>query len=176
MINQKNPRNVLMGARNRAAGRNFEEIIEAACQFYSDKGIAYILKTPEPMQPTKDLGNGKFIAHFAKKAQPDFKGTLAGGKTVAFEAKHTSTDRMLQSVVSDEQTKAFNLYTKMGAECFVLVSFDFRLFFKIPWAVWCKMKDLYGRKYITPEDIQQYRITYRNGVLDFLRKEEPQNG
>lgn len=169
MQQTKNPRNVAQGARNRAAGRLFEEIIEEACLSYSVYGQAEIEKTPEPMQPTKDLGGGKFIAHYAKKAQPDFKGTLAGGRAVAFEAKHTETGKMQQSVVNEEQTKALNKHMSMGAECFVLVSFDFRLFYKIPWEVWRTMKGRYGRKYITPEDVHPYRIVYKNGLLDFLR-------
>lgn len=170
----KNPRNVLQGARNRAAGLHFEAMIEAACEYYRQNDVAEIEKTPEPMQPTKDLGGGKFVAHYAKKAQPDFKGTLAGGRSVAFEAKHTEKDRMLQSVVNEEQEKRLNRHEKMGAVCFVLVSFDFRLFFRVPWKVWRTMKESYGRKYITPEDVMPYRLKYINGVLDFLREEQGQ--
>lgn len=168
----KNPRNVLQGARNRAAGLQFEALIEAACEHYRLHDLAEIEKTPEPMQPVKDLGGGKFVAHYAKKAQPDFKGTLAGGRAVAFEAKHTETGRMMQSAVNDEQEKRLDRHEQMGALCFVLVSFDFRLFYRVPWDVWRSMKQRYGHKYITPEEAAPYRLRYINGVLDFLREEQ----
>ena len=172
MAPAKNPRNVLQGARNRINGHLFEDIIEAACEYYRLKDLAEIEKTPEPMQPIKDLGQGRVIAHYAKKAQPDFKGTLAGGRAVAFEAKYTETDRMLQSAVNDEQENRLNRHEKMGAACFVLVSFDFRLFYRVPWDVWKGMRQHFGHKYMTPEDAAPYRVRYINGVLDFLKQEE----
>ncbi|AFB75762.1 hypothetical protein 2016_scaffold57_00123 [Bacteriophage sp.] len=49
-----------------------------------------------------------------------------------------------------------------------MVSFGFEQYFKIPWAVFRDMKDNYGRKYITPEDVQEYKIRYVGGVLQFL--------
>lgn len=30
------------------------------------------------------------------------------------------------------------------------------------------MKERYGRKYITPEDVQEYRVRYIGGTLHFL--------
>ena len=164
----KNPQNVLRGARNRASGNRFEELIEAACEYYDTEELAYIKKTPEPMRPIRQMSGGHFEAYYAKKAQPDFKGVLVGGRAVAFEAKHTETDRMQQSVVNEEQCKSLNRHMSMGAECFIMVSFDFRLFYKIPWSVWQAMKAIYGRKYITSEDVGSYRVAYRSGVLDFL--------
>lgn len=169
---QKNARNVLQGARNRASGQYFEEIIEATCRNYRLKGLAEIDKTPEPFKVERHAGQGKFIGHYVKQAQPDFKGTRLGGCSVVFEAKHTEKGRIEQSVVSDEQTGALNRHEKMGAECFVLVSFDFSLFYRLPWDIWKDMRQHFGHKYITPEEADQYRICYTNGVLDFLRQEE----
>ena len=80
--------------KNRAQGAFFEQMINGACDFYRSRQIADIEKTPEPMRPIKDLGGGKFIAHYTKAAQADFKGFLFGGQTVMFEAKHTDTGRM----------------------------------------------------------------------------------
>ncbi len=172
MTAQKNPRNVIQGARNRAAGGQFESMIGAACEFYRGRGVAEIEKTPEPMQPTRDMGNGKFIAHYTKRAQPDFKGTLSGGQAVVFDAKHTESDNIKQAAVTDEQVRALNRHFTMGAECFILISFGFRLFYRVPWAVWRDMKTHYARKYIRPEDVTGYRVSYDNGILHFLRKEQ----
>lgn len=159
---------VVSGRRNKAAGDFWENMIETACQHYRLKGMAEITKTPEPMRPIKPLGKGKFIAHYVKMAQPDYKGTLAGGRAIVFEAKHTDSDRLLRSVISSEQEKQLNRHAALGAECFVMVSFGFREYFKIPWGVFRDMKQHYGRKYITPEDVQQYKIRYIGGVLQFI--------
>ena len=52
--------------------------------------------------------------------------------------------------------------------CFVMVSFRFEHYFKIPWEVFRNMKAHYGRKYITPEDVKEYEVRYIGGVLRFL--------
>lgn len=159
---------VMTGKRSKAAGEYWESMIEASCQHYRAEGQAEIIKTPEPMRPVKSLGQGKFIAHYEKMAQPDYKGTLKGGKAVVFEAKHTDSDRLQQSVISSEQEKQLDRHYDMGAECFVMVSFGFQRFFKVPWEVFREMKRNFGRKYITPEDIPQYEVRYIGGVLHFL--------
>ena len=43
----------LIGSRSRASGEYFEGMISAACQFYEEKGISVIEKTPEPMRVLK---------------------------------------------------------------------------------------------------------------------------
>ena len=158
------------GLQSKRAGEHFENLISASLNWYKDKGVAFIEKTPEPMRPIKSLGQGKFIAHYEKMAQPDYKGTLAGGKAVVFEAKHTDSDRLQQNVISSEQEKQLDRHMKLGAECFVMVSFGFEQYFKIPWAVFREMKQHYGRKYITPEDVQEYKVRYIGGVLQFLKE------
>lgn len=159
---------VMCGKRSKVAGEFWENMIEAACQHYRLTGQAEITKTPEPMRPIKPLGQGKFVAHYVKMAQPDYKGTLAGGRAVVFEAKHTDGDRLQQSVISSEQEKQLDRHAKLGAECFVMVSFGFEQYFKIPWEVFRDMKANFGRKYIKPEDVQQYKVKYIGGVLQFL--------
>lgn len=159
----------ITGKRSKAAGEHFEQLLEASCQHYRLEKIAEIEKTPEPM---KQLGakdrQGKFTACYVKKAQPDYKGTLKGGRSVVFEAKHTDADRLQQSAVTDDQAKRLNWHYALGAECFVMVSFGFMEFFKVPWEVFRDMKDRYGRKYITSEDVQEYKVRYIGGVLHFL--------
>jgi recombination protein U len=165
-------RNIIRGKKNRASGEYFEQIINAACAHYEKEGKAVIIKTPEPMRPLRSIGNGRFEACFAKKAQPDFKGVLAGGQAIVFEAKHTDTGKLARSVVSDEQIRALDRHRRMGASCFVIVSFGFTDCFKIPWEVFVRMKELYGREYITPDDVEEYRIPCAGGVLEFLGKQQ----
>lgn len=161
-------RAVANGRRSKAAGEFWESMIEATCRWYSDRGIAEIAKTPEPMHPIRRLRDGQFVAIFTKMAQPDYKGTLAGGRAVVFEAKHTDAGRLLRNAISTEQEKQLDRHMALGAECFVMISFDFQRYFKVPWVVFRDMKQHYGRKYITPEDLIGYEIYYSNGILNFL--------
>ena len=161
-------RAALTGQKSRAAGELFEKMLENSCKYYSIHGDAEICKTPEPMKPIRKLSGGQFVAVFTKKAQPDYKGTLKGGKAVVFEAKHTDADRILRSAVTAEQEAQFNRHEQLGAECFVMVSFSFQRFFKVPWWLFRDMKDHYCRKYLIPADLKEYECYYINGVLRFL--------
>lgn len=163
----------IRGRQNKAAGALFEQMIEAACREYRQAGIAEIEKTPEAMKPLgHQNGRGQFMACYVKKAQPDFKGTLRGGGSIVFEAKFTSTRKIQQSVLLEQQAEALERHRILGAQCFVLVSFDFQSFFKIPWEVWRDMKEIYGRKYLLLEDIPEYRVKLTRGMIDFLPEEQ----
>ena len=162
----------LRGAQSRKNGELFEDMVTASCHHYFALRKALIIKTPEPMKPIKSLGSGRFVAVYDKKAQPDYKGTLVGGQSVLFEAKHTDTDRLKYSAVTTAQATSFDFHTEMGTICFVLISFGFRKFYKVPWQVFKRMKEIYGRKYIKPEDLGRYEIQYINGVIKFLEQED----
>lgn len=159
----------LKGAMSRAQGQHFEEIIEGACNYYRMKGAADIEKTPEPMRPIKDLGGGKFVAVYTKAAQADFKGIMAGGRGINFEAKHTSADRMEQDRVTTDQAERLERAAALGGIAFVLCSFGPTDFFRVPWTVWRAMKEKLGHKYITPQEAEPFRVRFGGpGVLLFL--------
>lgn len=164
----KHYRAVVSGRRSKVAGEFWERMIDATCRYYSERGIAEISKTPEPMRPIKRLPEGKFVAIFTKMAQPDYKGTLKGGKAIVFDAKHTDSDRLKRDAVSSEQESQLDKHTALGAECYVVASFSFERYFKIPWETFRDMKAKYGRKYVTAEDLKEYEIRYEGGVLKFL--------
>ena len=170
----KNYLNVYRGARSKANGTFFEEIIKKACDYYRSQRIANIHKENEPMKILKDLGEGKFIACFAAKSEPDFKGPMMNGPSVLFDAKHTDADRLKFSAVTPDQGRSFDEHALFGVECFVLISFGFRKYYKVPWSVFRDMKQIFGRKYIKPEDLSQYEIRFSGGVLLFL--EDMRNG
>ena len=162
-------RAVAVGKRSRAAGGFWEELLEDSCEYSSLMHKAEITKTPEPMKPIGPKNQkGQFLACYTKQAQPDYKGTLAGGRAVVFEAKHTDSARMNRNVISPEQERQLDRHAALGAECFVMVSFAFRQYFKVPWLVFRDMKQHYGRKYITPEDVGEYEVKYIGGILRFL--------
>jgi recombination protein U len=146
------------GMVNKAVGRNFENLIDIALAHYAQRGDAIIEKTPEPMRPIKALGGGKFIAHYEKQAQPDYKGALKNGRAVVFEAKHTTGDRITHSRITSDQAVALDKYDEIGAECFVVIGFNMSDFFRVPWPVFRDMKSIWGRKYIKPSDIKEYAL------------------
>ena len=159
----------LRGKQSREAGACFENIIEASLQWYERKGLAEIEKTPEPMKPlSKPNQKGQFLACFTKAAQPDFKGTITGGRSVVFEAKQTITDRIEYKATTEEQNEQLEKHYKLGAAAFVIVAFNLRDFFRVPWPVWRDMKEIYGRKYLKPAELEKYRVQYIAGVLKLL--------
>lgn len=158
-------------ARSRQMGVDFENIISASCEYYEAHGIAKIEKTPEPMRTLRPLGNGRFEAVYTKQAQPDYKGTLYGGRAIVFEAKHTDKDRILRSVISDEQEKCLDAHEKLGADCYVLVSFGFKRFYMIPWQMFRDMELYFGRKHIKYSDyeaIDGFECKFKGDRLEFL--------
>ena len=153
-----------------------EQMISAACNLYRERQIADIEKTPEPMQPTKDLGGGKFIAHYTGKGQADYKGFLWGGRAVNFEAKYTDSGKMMQDRVTKDQAERLERAQQYGGVAFVLCSFGSVAFYRIPWVVWRDMKGNFGRKYIMPADVEQYRVKIgAPGVPLFLEGLEAQS-
>ena len=157
------------GLQSKRAGERFENLIAASLNWYKDKGVAFIEKTPEPMRPLRPPNRqGQFIACYIKAGQPDFKGTLTGGRAVVFEAKHTDSDRIEQSRLTDEQVESLSTHHSLGAAAFVLVSVGLQDFFRVPWEVWRDMKDIYGHKHMKLTELEPYRVQYIAGVLKLL--------
>lgn len=169
MSGKKDPKRQLLGKIAKARGKQFESRIDDSFAYYAQKGFAIIEKTPEPMHPTKNLGNGKFIAYYEKQAQPDYKGTIKGGRTVMFEAKFTAADRMEQSRVLQSQQDYMDRHQALGARCFVIAGFSSGMVYCVPWDIWKTMKDHFGRKYVTEADLEKYQVqTAWNGTLLLL--------
>lgn len=105
-----------------------------------------------------------------KKAEPDFKGVMLGGRAVMFEAKSTGTGRLNKDRVLPEQVKKLDSYTTLGAHCFIVATFDGLRVYRIPWTVWRSMKQRYGRNYVTEADIKEYAVRFGPGFTpDLLR-------
>ena len=118
----------IRGKQARVAGGYFENIVSASCDYYLSRGLAKIEKTPEP-----------------KQAQPDYGGTLKGGRSIYFEAKHTDDERIEQRRLTQEQQDDLEAHHKLGAIAFVLVSVSLTDFYRVPWPVWRDMAEIYGR-------------------------------
>lgn len=157
---------------NNAQGRLMEDMILGACRDYERRGIARIVKVPEPFRVVRNTDRGQGIAtvRFIGRAEPDFVGCLAGGRMIAFEAKYTTADRIQQRVVTDAQARALKSYTRIGAStyicCGIGTGFDLA-YFMIPWAVWQYMDITYGHKYMTRDNAKMYRVK-ADAVIHFL--------
>lgn len=162
--NQQKARRRYQNSVNNAQGHFFEGYIKVACAIYRDDKRAEIEKTPEPFRVMKKHQDGTFTGRFTAHAQPDFQGTLNGGRSICFEAKYTTTDRMKRSVLTDTQMKALEYHRQLGAVAGVCAGIQEKFFF-IPWEVWQDMKKIYGRQYVTAEDVEQYRVKFTGAVM-----------
>lgn len=149
----------------RAAGRSFEEMILRACEVYKANGTAMVSKVPEARRVVGRTGGrtSMMICVNEKKADPDFEGSVApDGRCIVFDAKHTDKDRILSTAITDHQREILEVHFACGADCYVCVSFGFKAFYMIPYAVWREMKEHFGRQYILPEDemIEQWRVPF----------------
>ena len=162
----KNQKASSRGKKSQKDGKMFEKMLEDACEKYREDKVAKISKAVEPYRNLGALGGPKqnrdkavaFRCVKDKQAEPDFKGILATGLGVAFEAKHTDHDRIEWSVVEEHQRQHLEEQCEMNGLAFVMVSFGFKKFFRIPWGIWRDMKKHYGRKYIRPEEIGDYEV------------------
>lgn len=160
---------------NNAQGQHFEREILAGCRMYESHGIATIDKTPEPFRVTsKNHRTGEFTGRFSTHAQPDFQGTLYGGRSIMFEAKRTSKDRITRNVLTDTQMDVLEKHSRLGALCGVCICIQDDFFF-IPWSVWRDMKEMYGRQYLKPDDIEEYKVKF-DGAVHFLMHTEELKG
>lgn len=160
---------------NNAQGQHFENEILAGCKMYERYEIACIDKTPEPFKVTKkNHKTGEFSGRFSKHAQPDFQGTLHGGRSIMFEAKRTIQDKITRNILTDTQMDVLETHNRLGALCGVCVCIKDDFFF-IPWNIWRDMKEIYGRQYLKPEDIGEYKVKF-DGAVHFLDRYLRQKG
>lgn len=163
-------KNKTMGLKAKRNGSNFEMAIERACAYYKKMGIAHIQKTPEPMKQIATLNArlGHFKAHYIKKAQPDFAGTLKGGKSVVFEAKNTDSTNLPFDRISRQQALDLDYHSFLGAQTFILIGFSLKRFYAVPWEKWKWMQDNNCKKSVNEKELSEYQVSLNKGILDFL--------
>ena len=147
-----NPVNQKKGKQNRAEGKAFEDRLDAAF----DSRNHFILGE-HPCQGGVRRDVVRTVSRFQQ-----------------FEAKYTTSDRITQDRVSDEQSLYMDLATKLGARCYVIAGFQSGRAYRIPWFVWRDMKDHFRHKYVTEEELESFRIPVAwDGRLQILaeRKE-----
>lgn len=151
-----------------SSGKNMEALIEAACEKYRLMGVANIVKIPEPFMVLRINKDKKsFTGKFIGNAEPDFSGAVKGGKHLAFESKYTSSDRIKKNVITEKQNESLELYYQVKAHVGVCVGIN-RTYAFIPWKVWRDMKNIYGRLYMTEEEVKTFEVP-TPGYIDFLK-------
>lgn len=161
---------VLRNKKSSARGRAFESLLMRGCNYYRQKGIAIINKVNEPYIVTKKTNGNKFMGRFTGRAEPDFKGVLKGGRAIAFEAKSTQKSRIQRNAVTDTQMEWLREQKDFGAITFVAINIQDK-FYSVPFDVWDDMKNIYGKKFLMPEDIAGYEVKY-DGAVRFLEYED----
>lgn len=155
--------------QSRQNGALFERMIDASLKWYASRGDAHIEKTPEPMKPLRPPNErGQFLACYTKQAQPDYKGTLKGGRSIVFEAKHSESDKIDYGRLTEEQRDALEAHYQLGAFAGVLVSLGMTDFYMVPWEIWRRMTEIYGRKHMKKADLECYKVPFYGGVIKLL--------
>ena len=165
-----NGEQVLRNKVSSARGRAFESLLMSGCNYYRQRGTAIINKVNEPYIVTKKATGNKFSGRFTGRAEPDFKGVLYGGRAIAFEAKSTQKSRIQRNAVTDTQMEWLREQKDFVAVTFVAVNIQDK-FYSVPFDVWDDMKNIYGKKFLMPEDIAGYEVKY-DGAVRFLEYED----
>lgn len=165
----------IQGRRNKAEGAVFEADVKRSCENYEKEKIAFIEKTPEPMRIIGKFSDAVFKAVFEKSAQPDFKGTLCGGRAICFDAKCTCTDKIQITSLTDEELRCLTIHRELGAWAGVLMCFihgNTKTYAMIPLSIFMSAKALNGHKYWTVDDVSKWKVkatmTGKGYIIDFL--------
>lgn len=117
---------------------------------------------------TRNACSALYAACARRAKREGYGGTIKGGRSIYFEAKHTDDDRIEQRRLTAEQADDLEAHHKLGAITFVLVSFGLRAFYRVPWPVWRDMAETYGRKYIRQEELKPYEVPAVAGYIKLL--------
>lgn len=117
-------------------GRALEDFIRYANTRYEQRQVACIQKLATEFIPLRD-GRGKiYNVKVEHKSTVDFIGRYKQ-YPIAIEAKNSNEDSIRFDAVQPHQADYMDKFTAQpGTIGFVLVSFNLKRFFAIPWAFW----------------------------------------
>ena len=117
-------------------GQPLEAFIKFANDRYRQKKLAHIEKQCTEFIPIRN-GSGKIVdVKVEHKATIDFLGRYKS-HPIAIEAKHSSIDSIRWDRVEENQADDMDSFTsEPGTIGLVLVSFQLKRFFVIPWVFW----------------------------------------
>lgn len=122
-------------------GQPFEEFLKFVHARYQADGKACVHKVPTEFIPIRNARGEVCNCKVESQSCVDYLGRYRD-IPVAVEAKHTENDRILFSRVEDHQADYMDDFCKdPGAAGIVLVSFNLRRFFAVPWPFWKAARD-----------------------------------
>lgn len=117
-------------------GAPFEEFLRFANERYAQKKIALVDKLPTEFIPIRNASGKVCNVKVEHKSKVDFIGRYKQ-HPIAIEAKHCSEDTIRFDRVESHQADYMDAFTaEPGTIGLVLVSFQLKRFFVIPWAFW----------------------------------------
>lgn len=127
-------------------GRPLEEFIRYAASIYERRGEAIIEKIPTEFIPIRNNRGQVCNVKVEHKSTVDFIGRYKQ-YPLAMEAKNTNSDSIRFDEVQPHQADFMDKFTaQRGTIGLVLVSFNLKRFFAIPWAFWGEAYDLRVRR------------------------------
>ena len=95
------------------------------------------------------------------------KGVIRGGRAVAFEANtHHWEDGARPGYI--RTGRAPGQVFRPRSLCVCPGRFWRRCCIPHPWSIWKDMKEIVGRKYVTPDDLEEYRLHIGPGRIIFI--------
>lgn len=116
-------------------GRDFEDFVIQVNDLYTRSGKAVVYKVPTEFLPIRDSTGQIKSCKVEHKSCVDFLGRY-NGTPVAVEAKQTHTGRIDFDAVQPHQAAFLDAWTTDKAVGMILVSFNLRRFFAVPWPFW----------------------------------------
>lgn len=127
-------------------GQTLEHLIKFANERYARKGIAVITKQATEFIPLRDRSGKIANVKVEHKATVDFLGRYKH-YPIAIEAKNTNEQSIRFDRIELHQADFMDSFTACpGTIGMVVVSFDYRNYFAIPWAFWKAAYDVRVRK------------------------------
>lgn len=112
-----------MGAKEQKIGALNEARITRQLTIMRRKRICAVRRVKPPMNIVGNLGKGLFKARHSGTHTVDYEGTMAGGRAVYFDAKHSTGKTSFSfGSIRDNQIEYLQERSALGAVCFFLVS------------------------------------------------------
>lgn len=117
-------------------GAPFEEFLRFANERYAKRQIAVIEKLPTEFIPLRNSSGKICGAKVEHKSKVDFIGRYQH-YPIAIEAKNSNEDNIRFDAIQPHQADYMDAFTEQpGTIGLVLVSFNLKRFFVVPWAFW----------------------------------------
>lgn len=156
-------------------GQTLEAFVKFANDRYRHKKLAHIEKQHTEFIPIRDRYGKVVSCKVESKATIDFLGRYKS-YPIAIEAKHSSEDTIRWDRVEENQADDMDSFTQEpGTIGLVVVSFNLRRFFVIPWIFWQAAYNARvrpGASRTTPVTVTAYGQTWSIPKKNSVRADE----